>query len=438
MAVVGSHELSRVVTTFLIAISQSKVLDPLTTAFTESEQERFRREARILARLTHTNIPAIYDVDFSDGRFPIIFQFIAGSTLRKLIEEQGPCDIGQVKVWFQQIASALDYAHKAGVVHRDVKPENIIITPERDAAYLVDFGIALTREDERKLTSSGFVIGTPGYMSPEQQSGDAVDHRTDIYSLAVTLYEALAGKTIPAGHYEPLSSVNETIPPQIDDLIEDCLLPKEQRLDSLRVFTSRLAGALQPAKPLSEVLAHGRLHELAISIETLSASEFVRLPEGQRALILAKVVDLVSSDDPKLEFACERLLELLLTRAILLAKDDYQEIVKPSVEWAFLKRFEGYLGRNSIRRALEQAGYEAKGTAYEVLKEEVAGCVSNVDLNDKEEWYFNALRDVIEALLANPASLDGTADLAAALRNLNKLHRAKAAARVSRYAEKEP
>ena len=409
-----------------------KTIDSIAETFTEAEQERFRREARILASLTHTNIPAIYDVDFNSGKFQIIFQFIPGKNLKKVIEEEGPCDISQAKVWFHQIASALEYAHKHNVIHRDVKPDNIIITPDKEAAYLVVFGIALTAEDVRRLTSSGYVIGTPGYMSPEQQAGDPLDSRTDIYSLAVTLYEALAGKAIPVGHYEPLSSVNEAIPPQIDDLISDSLLPKDQRLDSMRVFMSRLAGALQPARPLSDVLVHGRLHELAVSLETLSPAQFVRLPEGQRVLILAKVADLVTSDEPKLEFAAERFLEMLLTRGILLPKEDFREIVVPALDWGFTKEFGGYLGRPSVRAALGQAAYEARGDAHEVLRGELAIFLGKIDLESKEEWYLHALRDLIESLLANPVSVDGIGDLALSLRELNKVHRRKAAARASR------
>lgn len=223
-----------------------KVLNPLATVFSESEQERFRREARILARLSHPHIPAIYDVDFTSGRFLIVFQFIEGPALRQLIEEQGACKLNEARVWFHQIGSALDHAHDLGIVHRDIKPANIIIRPDRESAYLVDFGIALSTQEARKLTTSGYAVGTPGYMSPEQQAGEEVDRRSDIYSLAVTLYEALAGRPIPVGDYEDLSVANEAVPPQIDELIRDCLLPKERRLSSARAFSSRLSSALQP------------------------------------------------------------------------------------------------------------------------------------------------------------------------------------------------
>ncbi len=335
-------------------------------------------------------------------------------------------------MWFPQIASALEHAHAIGVIHRDIKPENIIITPDRETAYLVDFGIALSGEEAKRLTSSGFVIGTPGYMSPEQSAGEPVDGRSDIYSLAVTLYEALTGKAIPVGHYEPLSLVNEAIPPEIDDLIQDSLLPKKERLDSIRTFAFRLTGALRPAKPLSDILAHGRLHELAASIEILTATDFIKLPEGQRALILAKFTDLVASGDPKLDLACERLLELLVTCGLLLDKEDYREVVSPAIYWGFEKVVNEYLGRPSVRRALEDAVYEARSDSLEVLKEEFAKYLKDVDFMSREEWYLNAVRDLLESVLSNPAFVSGTADLVAALRSVNRAHRAKAEARTSR------
>lgn len=402
-----------------------KVMDPLTTKFSDSDQERFRREARILASLCHPNVPAIYDVVFSPGTFLIIFQFIEGSTLGKIIEEQGPCDIGAARTWFQQIAAAVEYAHGLTVVHRDVKPDNIIITPDRESAYLVDFGIALSAEEAKKLTESGFVIGTPGYMSPEQQAGEHVDWRSDIYSLGVTLYEALAGKPIPVGQYEELSAANEAIPPQIDDLIRDCLLSKERRLDSAKGFSSRLSGALRPLKPLSEVLAHGRLHELASAIEELTPEEFIKLPEGQRALVLVKLSDIIESGDPQLEFASERFLELLVVRGVLLDNDEYREIVVPAIRWGFERTFDGHLGRDSLRRALERAAYPARGSAHQVLCEEFGKFLKDTALDEKDDWYLHAARQVLQTLLANPSCTSGAGDLVDALKRVNSIQRSR-------------
>jgi serine/threonine protein kinase len=402
-----------------------KTLDPLAVQFSEAEQERFKREARVLAKLSHPNIPAIYDVDFAPGKFSIIFQYIEGQNLRKIIESTGPSQISTARIWFNQIASALDHAHKLGIVHRDIKPENIIITPDLESAYLVDFGIALSAEEIKKLTKSEYAMGTPGYMSPEQLAGEVVDTRSDIYSLAVTFYEVLAGKRIPPGNYEPLAA-NEAIPPQIDDLILDCLPVKERRLESARLFMARLAGALsQPSKPLSDVLAHGRLHELAAAIESLSASEIDALPPGQRILILSKIADVVGSNDGSLVYASERLLQLMLTRGVLLNTEDYREIAAPALLWAFEKEFEGRVGRDSLRKALEEAAFLARDGAYEVLKDEFLSFFGSLNLENKEDWYLHTIREVTEALMANPTCDAGASELREALRKINKTQRSR-------------
>jgi serine/threonine protein kinase len=402
-----------------------KTLDPLAVEFSEAEQERFRREARVLAKLSHPNIPAIYDVNFSSGKFSIIFQYIDGQDLRKIIDSGGPVQISTARVWFNQIASALDHAHKLGIVHRDIKPENIIITSDLQSAYLVDFGIALSAEELKKLTKYGYAIGTPGYMSPEQLAGEVVDSRSDIYSLGVTFYEVLAGKRIPLAGYEALA-VNEAIPPQIDELILDCLEPKERRLESARLFMARLAGALsQPSKPLSDVLAHGKLHELSFAIESLSPAEFAALPAGQRVLILSKIVDVVGSNDYSLVYASERLLQLLLTRGVLVDSESYREIVYPSFRWAFEKDFDGRIGREPLRKTLEEAAFLARDGAYEVLKDEFLSFFKTIDLENKEDWYLHTMREVIEALMANPTCDLGAAELGEAFRKVNQIQRSR-------------
>jgi serine/threonine-protein kinase len=405
-----------------------KVLNLLATAFSDTEQQRFQREARVLASLSHPNIPAIYDVMLGKDQFLIVFEFIEGRTLRDRLETSGPAQLADVKTWFTQIASALDHAHQRGVIHRDVKPANIIIKPDSVATYLVDFGIALSEKEGKRITGSGYVVGTPGYMAPEQAVGDDVDHRADIYSLGVTLYEALAGKRPPVGAYVELAATNEAIPPEIDELILHCLEDsREQRLASLKSFVTHLDGALRPSRPLSEVLAHGRLHELAAAIELYSPGELAKLPAGQRGLILAKVADIVSSDDPRLMFAAEQFLSLLLTRGIYLAGADYSEIVQSAISWAFERSFEGKLGKDSLRRALEQAATVAEGDAHEVLRTEVTAFLARVSLDDRDAWYLHAVRDVVEALLANPACTTGAEDLARGLRRVNEIQRRRPA-----------
>jgi serine/threonine protein kinase len=403
-----------------------KVLDPLATEFSESDQERFRREARTLAKLSHPNIPAIYDVDFSPGKFSLIIQFIDGVNLKSPIDKEGRCQLSEARVWFHQIASALEHAHSLGIIHRDIKPANIIIRPDRESAYLVDFGIALSTEEAKKLTKSGFVIGTAGYMSPEQQAGEPLDARTDVYSLAITLYESLAGRPIPVGEYEELSAGNEAIPPQVDELIRDCLLAKERRVDSARDFSARLAGALRATRPLSEILAHGRLHELGAALEDISSSDFIKLPAGQRELILAKISDIVTSRDPSLDYAAEQLLNLMLSKGILLSRDDYREIVTPAIEWAFARRFgDNSLGSLRLRRSLEQAAHEARGEAHEILRAEIVRFFADIDLENKENWYLQSVRNVVQTLLANPSCVTGATELVVTLKKVNQIQRAR-------------
>lgn len=170
----------------LVAVKQLKVLD-------DESKERFRREAKALAKMSHPHIPAIYDVQFSDDRMEIYSAFIEGRPLRDVIKQGIVPSMDQTRRWFIQVAAALDHAHGLGIVHRDVKPDNIIISSDNENAQLVDFGIALTVDDVKKLTGTGYVIGTPVYMSPEQSSGESLDGRSDLYSLGITLYESLSG-----------------------------------------------------------------------------------------------------------------------------------------------------------------------------------------------------------------------------------------------------
>jgi serine/threonine protein kinase len=398
-----------------------KILNPLATQFAPADQERFRREARILARLSHPNIPSIYDVDFGPGRFIIVSQFIEGPTLRSLIEQEGVIDLSKAQLWFRQIGSALDHAHSLGIVHRDIKPDNIIITPDHESAYLVDFGIALSAQEQQKLTKSGVWIGTPGYMSPEQQAGEEVDTRSDLFSLAVTLYEALSGKAIPQGQYEELAVGNQAIPPQIDDLVRACLEPKDRRLESAKTFISRLSSALIPVRPLSEVLAHGKLHEIAVALRDVTADGFMRLPEGQRALILVKLDDVVGSDNPNLQYAAAQFLELLLIRGLLLDKDNYRQIVSAGIERGFEREFEGRTGRSSLRDVLEEAASLARPEAHEVLREEFTSYLERANLDQLPGWLLHDIREMLQALLANPACTQGAKKLAEQLKRVNKI-----------------
>jgi serine/threonine protein kinase len=154
-------------------------------------RERMRREARITGRLQEPHVVPIHDYGEIDGQMYLEMRLIEGTDLDTLLKRFGSLSPPRAVAIITQIASALDAAHAAGVTHRDVKPPNILVTRD-DFAYLVDFGIASAKTDE-KLTQLGTAVGTWKYMAPERFSNDEVDYRADIYSLACVLYECLTG-----------------------------------------------------------------------------------------------------------------------------------------------------------------------------------------------------------------------------------------------------
>ena len=216
---------------------------------------RFEQEAQAAGALNHPNILAIYDVDTENGVLYVVSELLEGEELRQRLDE-GPIPLRKVTEYAQQIVSGLSAAHEKGIVHRDLKPENLFITKD-DRVKILDFGLAKLREPDanihgsedatrRALTNPGVVMGTVGYMSPEQVRGHAVDQRSDIFSFGVILYEMLSGskafhgdsvvETMNAILKEDVSEFedeNRKIPPSFEKLMRRCLEKKpEQRFYS--------------------------------------------------------------------------------------------------------------------------------------------------------------------------------------------------------------
>lgn len=169
--------------------------------------DRFRREARAAAKISHANIVAVYDVGNVDGMYFIAQELIDGENLKQSLERNGPIDIGEAVDILISVGSALETAADAGITHRDIKPENIMRS-SRGVVKVADFGLARlglgSEESRADLTQAGLTLGTPRYMSPEQIQGKAVDIRSDLYSLGVSMYHLLSGHP-PFGADEPLA-----------------------------------------------------------------------------------------------------------------------------------------------------------------------------------------------------------------------------------------
>ena len=158
----------------------------------EEAKVRFMHEAQAASALDHVNVGSIHEIDEAeDGRLFIAMAYYAGETLKKKIA-RGPLPVAEALDYAVQIAQGLSKAHEAGIIHRDVKPANVMVT-EEGVVKIVDFGLAKVAE-QTQLTKTGTTLGTVAYMSPEQARGEAVDQRTDIWALGVVLYEMLVGR----------------------------------------------------------------------------------------------------------------------------------------------------------------------------------------------------------------------------------------------------
>lgn len=175
-----------------------KVLPP-EVATSQMRQERFKREASLAAHLSHPNIVPVYEFDTRAGLSFLIMPFVRGVTFESVLDERRRLDVADALRVVREVGAALDFAHQRGVVHRDVKPSNIMIEQDTGRALLTDFGVArVERPGDGGLTVPGTPIGTPDYMAPEQLAGgDAVDGRADLYALGLIAYEALTG-TLPS------------------------------------------------------------------------------------------------------------------------------------------------------------------------------------------------------------------------------------------------
>jgi hypothetical protein len=244
--------------------------------------ERFIREARTIARLEHKHILPVYDFGEEGGITYLAMRYLDGGTLKDVLA-LSRLTLADAAEIMSQVCSALDYAHRQDVVHRDVKPSNIMIDDE-GAAYLTDFGIAKVLESADDLTGTGRLIGTPAYMSPEQVMGQPLDGRSDIYALGIILYEMVTGRvpyraetpmaTALAHVHEPLPLPHE-IDPNVPEPIEAVVLKALAKEPGDRYQTAnQLSAAFNQAVAEANVdLAQITLREVAVEARQVRASQ---------------------------------------------------------------------------------------------------------------------------------------------------------------------
>jgi serine/threonine-protein kinase len=213
--VVGSGGMSTVYCAFDTLLERNVALKILHAQYGEDEEyvERFRREARAVAQLSHPNIVTVIDRGEEDGRQFIVFELVEGDNLKELVERGGPLPVRRVLDLGLEVGRALAFAHAQGLVHRDVKPQNVLLNGD-GRAKVTDFGIVRSL-DAVGHTETGTVLGTSHYIAPEQARGEKVDAQTDVYSFGVVLYELLTGRVpYPGDNFlsVAMKHVNDPIP----------------------------------------------------------------------------------------------------------------------------------------------------------------------------------------------------------------------------------
>ena len=298
-----------------------KVLPP---EFSEDEgrKSRFLQEARAASAVNHPAIAQVYDVDEGPEGLFIAMELVEGQTVKALIQARELDLLGSLEI-AMQVASGLQKAHEAGIVHRDIKPDNVVVTPDGHAKIL-DFGLAKLLEPDQPTsvpsadeishmetiakTQAGFVLGTLRYMSPEQARGQAVDHRSDIFSLGVLLYEMVTGQlpfsgatpldTLHAIAFEetrPVTAIRPNIPPSLQRVVTRCLRKKAQDrypdarelLGDLKTVQKEVESGVSSKVPLGV-----RLQEHWESLRSRTPGEWL-LPMAVAVAVLAVILVMV-------------------------------------------------------------------------------------------------------------------------------------------------
>ncbi|MCK5455532.1 MAG: protein kinase [Melioribacteraceae bacterium] len=306
---------------------------PPTFSFDEEAKQRFIHEAKASSSLEHNNICTIHEIgETEDGQLFITMACYEGETLKKKIES-GPINIEETIDITNQIAEGLDVAHKKGIVHRDIKPANIFITND-GLVKILDFGLAKSAS-RNTMTQLGSTVGTVAYMSPEQTNGEEVDHRTDIWSLGVVMYEMLTSQLPFKGEYEqaivysilneepvPPREIRKDIPKVIEKIITKTLAKKPaERYQSFDVLLVDLRTLQKGSKTVQNNSALNETNKwtilkfvgIVLSIIFIVAVILYFFPSGNKNIDSIAVLPLENiSGDPKYEYFADGMTDALI------------------------------------------------------------------------------------------------------------------------------
>ena len=244
-------------------------------------RRRFARESRLAARLSHPNVVAVYDAGEENGRPYIVMEYVEGETVAEVLRRRGSLPPEEAVEIAAQVCAGLAHAHAHGLVHRDVKPQNLLVA--RDGRVkIADFGVA-RGDDASKLTQAGTVLGTAAYLSPEQAAGAEVGPRSDLYSVGAVLYELLSGATPYrfeslaglAAPRKPPPPLPPHVPPTLADVVARCLAPDpNHRPASAAELERDLRRALEPSSeaPTVRIVRTRRRLRPAIVVVILAAA----------------------------------------------------------------------------------------------------------------------------------------------------------------------
>ncbi len=316
-----------------------KVLHP-QVASDEVLAAYFEREALALARLEHTHIVRVFDYDQIDGVSFIVMEYIDGTTLDRLLRDQRVFALDEIVSIFRQLLSALGYAHENGVIHRDIKPSNIMLTGSGEVK-IADFGIAKVA-GAAKLTRTGTGAGSLLYMSPEQIKGPNIDNRSDIYSVGVTLYQVVAGRTpfeadsdyeIMTGHLERAPLAPSQLKGSISRDLEEVILKAIEKKPEKRFQNAQeMSEALSRIKSGSEITVVARDNQFAKTIavsthpKVASAKTRMLIPAlAVFAVIVMAVIWLLTRGGDESKTSAQTFADSLATGRTLFSQKSYTE-----------------------------------------------------------------------------------------------------------------